>query len=76
TEDEMFKGDTQTSENDEKSDSSSVTDVLDSVVHDAFDSADTHSMHDVEICLDKLMLQKLGFLDLSWARRAGPYGAR
>ncbi|PNX82213.1 hypothetical protein L195_g026274, partial [Trifolium pratense] len=46
TEDEMFKGDNQTSESDEKSDSSSVTDVLDSVVHDAFDSADTHSMHE------------------------------
>ncbi|KAK2458435.1 myb protein X [Trifolium repens] len=44
TEDEMFKGDTQTS--DEKSDSSSVNDVLDSVVHDAIESADTHSIHE------------------------------
>ncbi|CAL5209778.1 unnamed protein product [Lathyrus oleraceus] len=46
TGDEMFKGNTQTGETDEKPDSSSVNEILDSVIHDAIDSSDTQNIHE------------------------------
>ncbi|KAI5400995.1 hypothetical protein KIW84_065725 [Lathyrus oleraceus] len=46
TVDEMFKGNTQTGETDEKPDSSSVNEILDSVIHDAIDSSDTQNIHE------------------------------
>ncbi|XP_020202648.1 myb-like protein X [Cajanus cajan] len=47
TEDEMFKGDIQTGETDETSDSFSANETLDSAEQDAIDSSDTHIHEDV-----------------------------
>ncbi|KAL5070215.1 hypothetical protein RYX36_021102 [Vicia faba] len=59
TVDEMFKGNTQTGETDEKSDSSSTNEILDSVIHDAIDLSDTQNIHEEDMATAQTDLDTL-----------------